>query len=503
MLTSKLKHWGILLLITVFALLTASCTKHDYASVIPKDATVVTALQLNQLAQDARLSESMAITRMKSLSQLVASGKTQEEVNAILDDPTLLGLDFESPAYLFMCADQSIGLSIRVDDDDRLDDVIHALAKQQLATKPVVRDDFAWTTLFVGIEMAYDDHTALLMLPTRNDVPSTVLKQRMAQYLTQGNEYQFAETDNMKWLDTDDKHPVKIYAHSSALPATLLSWVKTLLPTGVRANQVEMKAAIASEGNKLTLEASLFSSDKETQQKLNAADRDLKTLNGTFLTAAPDDFFLWGGIGCKGKKIVQLLKANKQTHDFLFLLERGIDIERMLSSVDGDLSVILPLLPNNDSWNRPEFILLGELGDKKFLNDVHEWQSTAGSYGITLKNENRAKNNYVMKADGYSLHWGVEEDNLYMASDAAFRMRAFATNSHFMDSLKEDVKKSKWFLCINLSSIDKHTPAWSVFTPAITSVTLSGRKATEIRCTITGREKQQSVLSQLLSHLVP
>lgn len=503
MLKSWLKNAVGLFVIALYCLLTASCTKHDYASAIPKDANLVAAMQLDQLASDVRLSESKAISRVKSFSGLIASGQTQEKVNAILEDPSLMGLDFDEPAFLFMTPDKCMGLSIRVDDSDLLDEVVRTLARQQLAGKPVERDDYTWTTLFIGVEMAYDAHTALLMLPTTTDMSSAVLRSRMTQYLKQDSEMQFAETENMKRIETDAKHPVKLYARATSLPTAFYDIIKGLLPAGVKAGNVEVEASLSNDRNKTTLEASVFSTDKQTDKLLKAADKDLRDINGEFTTAAPQDFFLWATIGCKGKKVVELMKKEKNTRDLLFLLERGIDIENMLSSVDGDLTLVLPQAPQKGQWEKQDFMLFGQLAHDDFLKDVNDWKASARDYGVNIGNEAGGKNHFTLKADSYSLHWGVDNKQLYLASDGAYRNRAFNGNSSLIESMKKEVKGCKWFVCINPGAQSVQMGPMGNMAKSVESVTISGTKATQIRICITGTDKEQNVIGQFLSRLIP
>ena len=114
---------------------------------------------------------------------------------------------------------------------------------------------------------------------------------------------------------------------------------------------------------------------------------------------------------------MNLLKQSEQAKQTLFMLERGIDIEQMLRSIDGDVTFVLPSEPAAEGISNTDFVAMATVKNSDFLSDVADWQRSARDYDITLSQ--KGKNQYLLKAQDMQMEWGVDGETLYVATPNA------------------------------------------------------------------------------------
>ena len=486
-----MKKSYIFCLASIFLLCMASCSKKDYMTVIPADATFVAQVNLADMAEQADLKNSSLVTMLKGYVGLVASGDDKELVKAVLDDPSIIGIDFNAPAYVFETKDHHWGLVLSVKDDDHLEETFKLLAKQQIASKPTEREGLMWTSLLGDINIAYNGQT-LLILMSQTESAQNMLRKQMTQLFEQDRDLSFFETDKMQKLEADDA-PIAIYSRMTALPSEMAQQMADFLPKGVRSTDVEMCISADFKEGGAILRATMFSENEKVQQLFEQADENMHKIQGDFLGAASDRFFAWISVGCRGEWLLNLLKQSEQAKQTLFMLERGIDIEQMLRNIDGDVTLVLPMEPSAEGAIKTDFMALATLKNSDFLADVSDWQSSARDYGITLSSN--GKNQYLMRSDDYQLNWGVDDHTLYFATPNAQAQRAFSSNTTPLADYQNDIEQSQFFAFINLASIDNSTLS------PLEALVIKSEKSGEIELRIVGKDKKTNLLSSFLKGL--
>ena len=465
-----------------------SCNKNEYMTVIPADATFVTQINLADVAEQSDLKKAPIINLLKGYIGLVASGEDKELVRAVLDDPSIIGIDFSSPAYIFETIDHHWGLVLKVRDEDHLDDTFKALTKQQIASKPTERDGLLWTSLLDDINIAYNSQTLLILTSSAETAPN-MLRRQMTQLFNQESELSFFETDKMQKLNMSDA-PIAVYSHMAALPQEMSQKLAGFLPKGVRCVDVEMCMSANFKEGEAVLHVSMFSENEKVQQLFEQADEHLYKIRGDYIGAASDSFFAWISVGCQGEWLLNLLKQSEEAKQTLFMLERGIDIEQMLRGIDGDVTFVLPSEPAVDGMRKTDFMALATLKNNDFLADVSDWQRTARDYGIILSN--CGKNQYLMRTDDYQLNWGVDNHTLYFATPNAQTQRAFSANATPLADYQDEIKSSQFFTYINLAAVNN-----SNLSP-LEAIVIKSEKTGEWEMRVVGKDKQTNLLSSFL-----
>lgn len=472
-------------------LMCASCSKKDSVTLIPADATFVAQVNLSDLADEADLKNNPLVSIAKGYIGLVVSGDEKKLLSDILDNPSVMGVDFTTPAYVFETTDHCWGLVLKVDDAGDLEDFFTAMSKQQIASKPTERDKLMWTTLLGDINLAYDDDRLLIFTAQQDDATPASLKRQMTALFSQDNDHSFRSSNHMDKLDGADA-PIAIYSRMAALPQDMMTTFAEWLPEGVRAADVEVCMSLAFRDGGAVLRASMFSDNDRTQVLFDENNAHLHKIQGEFIDAASDRFFAWVSMGCEGAWLLKMLKQNEQAKQLLFMLERGIDIEQMLRSIDGDLTLVLPTEVSSDVSQTP-FIALARIQNSDFLNDVSDWTRTARDYGITLSQT--GQHQYVMKSQDLQLRWGVEERILYFATDQAALQKAFTPSSSPLSAYEDEIRNAQFFAFLNLQAVPdmQRTP----FEAAV----LKSDQMGEWELRVIGKDKHKSLLAQAIDML--
>ena len=476
----------ILTLLFVSAVM-VSCSRTEYTDVIPADATFVASVDLNHLSQDANLANSPVVQLLKTFGAEVVD---RQLLTTLIDNPSEIGIDFKSPAYVFETKSRMLGLVLSVSDEDKLEELFALLSKKQLVGKLVEKDGCQWSTLLGDIPFAFNDHALVFMAPFADELSATMLKNQLSELLQQSEEQSFTKTEQFDRMSAGDAS-VRLYSRMSALPSDYAETIAEFLPEGVRAADVEVLSTIAFEKGEAILHASLFSANPQVQQVLEDNDKQMHTISGEFLNAPSEGFFVWFTVGCKGDWLLQRLKSNEQAKQLLFMLERGIDIEKMLKAVDGDFTLIVPNVPASSV---PDFLLLAHLDNTDFLKDVDYWQKSASDYGISLVSD--GKNQYRLLADGFELDWGVDGKTLYLASSASMIRNAFTPRSSLLQPFADDINQSQLFAYVNASAFDDPTFA----TMGIKCFQLRQEKTGEMEIRVQMNDDSTNILEQLLNN---
>ena len=469
----------------------ASCSKKDYMTVIPADATFVAQINLADLAEQADLQNAPVIRTLKGYVGLIASGEEKEMVKAVLDDPSIIGVDFAAPAYVFETIDHHWGLVLCVKDNDHLDETFKVLAKQQIAAKPTERDGLMWTSLLDDINIAYDNQRLLILTAHSESAAPNALKRQMSQLFEQDKDLSFFETDKMLKLESTDA-PISIYSRMAALPQDMVQQMTGFLPKGVRSADVEVCiSADFREGNAV-LRATMFSDNEKIQQLFEQADENMYKIQGDYLGAASDHSFAWISVGCQGEWLHNLLKQSEQAKQALFMLERGIDIEQMLRSIDGDVTFVLPSEPAAEGFAKTDFIAMATVKNSDFLSDVADWQRSARDYGITLSE--KGKNQYLLKAQDMQMEWGVDGETLYFTTPNAVLQKAFSQNGSLLSAYKDEIKDSQFFALVNMQAL----PSPNMNKIPLNAIVMKSERTGEVEIRLEGKTPSRSLLAQML-----
>jgi len=428
----------------------ASCHKTDYIQAIPQDASFVVSANIADMAAEADLRNSSLMQTLNSYMGLITAPDARQQLQHYIDAPADMGIDFTRPLYFFMAGDFA-GLTMCVADEGNVEKFVRMLASQNLCRGASEADGVKTALLLDDVVLNYDSHTLLLLTNVEKGSVAQA-RQVAAQLMKQDKELSFAATEAYGKMDDKDDCDIVAYSNGAALSGELLESIKSFLPTGIRPVDIELISSVSFLKGRAVLTANVEGKSNVARKLLEEGNDNFHKIEGRYIDLPQEGFAVWACMGVKGPWLLEHLKQGNQTRQVLLLIERAIDIEQIIRSIDGDVAVTLPrdVLAGKD-LAAADFMLMAQLDDTDFLKDVDYWQKTMKDYGATMTKTKG--NDYILKASDYTLNWGVDGKDVYFASPRMFAANVTSQRSKALEPMKDDIKKNQVFIYCNLDAV--------------------------------------------------
>ncbi len=475
-----IKFYTIGLFTMLLSLFAVSCSQgdcEDYEMVIPKDAYMVVAVNLNNVVKKSDLSHSPLFKMvLNSLSSVLGSGM-KKKMDAVVDNPSLTGIDYESPAYAFEMKGNYFGLTMKVEDENLLKEFINSLVEQNLCTKIKEHDGLCWSSLLNDIELVYSDNT--LMLVTQLEGGNKQMTEKlMCLLMQQDYDNSFVSTDKYTKIKGLSYEDVQLYANMAALPNEILESYKQLIPVGAGYSNMEIVACVGFNKGSIDIKAICFSNNAKVQKQIENYSLAFKKMDGYYSDKVPENCNLWMCAGINGDKLLEILKHIPQLKEILLAANLGVDFDNMLRAVNGDML----LYTSENKQSADEICMRAQLDNTDFMNDVSYWQQSAKDYGVSLKSV--GKNQYLIKGDDMNFYWAVDGKELYFGKEMYKPLKKQSDNK-FMDEIKEN----NLFVYIDASA----------YSPLLKSIVITSDKSGELDIKINATDRSKNILKGILN----
>ena len=484
------------LVLAILAL--CSCNNTDYQKVIPANATLVVKANMKAITEKADLKNSKAMKMLDESLVAVVKGKDMKQVKEYVDDPMKMGIDFSMPVYFFMVG-EDLGLTMKVSNESDVKDFLQVLNKQGLSSKPQEKNGLMCGTLVDDIYYSYDDNTFLLLASMNKGGGSKMGK--IAQQLMEMDEKDsFVGTEAYDRLNEEDDDLVT-YTNGKWGKDILSNVMSTVLPASVDVKDLDVFLSLNFENGKASFKTHVCGKTERAQALIDEADKNFGMIDGKYLDNVSENMLMWFGTNVKGEWALNKLKESKSTKEMLFMMERAIDIEQMLRAVEGDVALELQMLDTDmDAKDSFGYVAQAELKNTDFLADVDDWKASMKDYGMSMSD--KGKNQYLLTMDDQSYLWGVQDKDLYLASEKADLK---GSGAKFLDAYKDDIKKNKLYLYMNLSKVPfvdfaKQSGLNFLTEPLekLESAVVRSASSDEVTLTINLKDKDENFLKQIL-----
>lgn len=447
-----MKNFRLMAIAALVLVALASCHKTDYIQVIPQESSLVVSANIAKMATDGDLANSNLMGVVNQYMGLITVGDARQQFQHYVDNPADLGVDFTQPVYFFKAGDIT-GVTMRVADDDDVEKFVQMLNSQGLCSNVQTVDGVKLTQFLDDIVFAYNAHTMLMLANVSGSLVQT--RQIAAQLMNQDKASSFVETEAYDEMDDQSDRDIVAYTNGAALSGELLESIKSMLPTGIRPIDIELFSSVEFEKGKAVLKAEITGKSQTAQKLLDEGDDNFYKIKGRYLEPQ-EDFAAWMAMGVKGGWLLDHLKQNPQAKQTLLMLERAIDVEAIIRSIDGDVAITFSKdFDTEKGLAGADFMLMANVENTDFLEDVDYWQKTMKQYGVSMS---RTKgNDYVLTANDFSLNWGVDDKDVYFASAKMFAANATAQRSQLLSSRDEEIKDSQFYIYVNLETLLKRT----------------------------------------------
>lgn len=432
----------------VVILVLCSCSKKDYLKVIPADAAVVASVNLKSLSEKSDFAHSALMGMMER----VVDGD-MGELQEYKDNPMATGIDFTQPLYLFLMQNNVYGIVAKVSDRGDFEKFIAALRKQDIASRPVEKNGVMCGTM--GTTNYAFNNDVLLMVDGDGASTNTLVG------MMENEGESFVDTEAYgRMSDADDKDIV-VYANLGYLPEGVQKEFKKNAVDGLlNMGDVELLSSIDFAKGSAIMKTKWWGKTAKAQKTIDEMKDGLRKIDGDFLDDLPNDLFVWIGIGTTGEKALERLKGNAQTKEALFMLERGVDVEQMIRSIDGDVSLAFSGISDFLFDLKMDISVRAKLKSSAFLEDVDYWKKSMVDYGMSMRGN--GKNSYILTLDGEDLYWGVDGDELYFYLPKSYQRMRSESGFSALKEYEKEIKKSHYFMYIDLRQILKTNGFYSI-----------------------------------------
>ncbi len=465
--------WSLLVVSLMMIVSSCSDSKQDYVCVIPNDATAVVGMDLNSLALKSELGSSSAITTLKKYMGVFISTDARTKMETLIDDPSLSGLDFSQPAYMFMTPNQCVGLTFKVDDCSMLENIIETLAGQGICSGIKEHDGYQWSTLMDDINICFSDNTLLLMTQLEGTAMSgsARLQSLMLSLMQMPSEESFASGDCFRRMNSQECGDIQFYANLAVVPSEYMQNVKLPLPVGARYSDIQLVGGADFNKGGAMLKTQLYSDSEKVQKMIDDIYSSFKPIEGQFTDNAGDYICFTAGVN--GGKILNYLKAIPQVKEYLIGANLAIDCDNIIKSFDGD---ILFCMNSGNSYS-----LYAHMGNADVMKDIDDWKQSAEEYGFGFSEV--GSNQYRIIVDDNDWFMAYSKETLYVGSEA--RELSNGTKS---DRLPEEQKGRNIFVNVNMK--DRY--------PLVDKVVITSSGVGEMTYVIDMRDKSENILKILL-----
>lgn len=480
-----------------------SCTNTDYQKTIPANATLVVKADMKSISEKTDFQNLKMRGLLEGVMATVVKGKDLKAVRDYVDDPMKMGIDWSMPIYFFMVGDETLGLTMKVNDDDGVKDFILLLKDQGMASKPVDKDGLMCGTLFDDIHYAYDANSLLLLASMKGGGSST-MSRMVRELMNQNEKDSFISTELFDRMNEEEKDIVSCSNGEvpKGMGALSTAFSTLLLPPTVKAKDLYFVSWGNFENGQMVFSSHVYGKTEKAQKALQEMDNQLGAIEGKYIGRASDKTLVWAGAHVKGDWMLGKLKGVKDIKELLFMAERAIDIEQMLRTVDGDMAVELRVEEADYNAKDPfGYVAYAELKNTDFLADVDDWKQSMKEFG--MKMQDNGENQYVLVANKDTIGWGVQDKDLYFVS-ANSNVQEQGGNPS-LEACKDDIQKNKFYLWVDLTKIPwakfaqkNLTPIFAEPLSKLNVLVVKASSADEVTLTLELKNKDENILKQLL-----
>ena len=321
------------------------------------------------------------------------------------------------------------------------------LAKQKICQSVKQRRGFRFTVLKDSWVVGFSDKALLVMGPVTISAQSE-LQNAMAKYLKQNEDDGIKSTPIFNKLDSIGS-PIAMVIQAQALPEKFVAPFTIGAPKNAEASQVLIAAAASIDNGCLDIKGKTFSFNREVDKALKDAFKSYRPIKGRYAKSMPSNALMGMFINVNGKKFINLLHNNKGLQALLTGINSAIDIDNIIRSVDGDMSIVIPSYTGDDL----NLSMAAELSETPWLADIPYWMQSCpkGSRIVPW-----GKNAYYYTNDKTTFYFGVSPDKQFLSGNSKEQALASVrpTENPISSSLQQKIVGSKMVMIINWTSVE-------------------------------------------------
>lgn len=424
---NRMKKTRFFIIASLMIVLMSACSDNDYLNAIPSKSTAVISIDMSRLnGQEQEQNQEHILKTMLHV-----------------DDVSKCGLDVKEKVYLFETIDGNLGLCAKVADEGDVSNWLSELSQQRICSTVTERKGFHFAVLKDSWLVGFSSKALLVMGPVVAEAQAEMQRQ-MVRYLNADEDAGIKSSKLFAQLDSIDS-PMAMVAQAVALPEKFVAPFTLGAPKDADASQIVIAAGMDVEDGVLKIVGRTFSFNPSINQALVKSQQVFRPIQGDYVQSMPDDAMAGIFMNVAGSRFLPLVQSNQGLQTLLMGINASIDMDNILRSVDGDMSIVLPTL----GADHMQMMMAARLSHAKWLSDVDYWKQSCPK-GSTIGNW---KSNAFCYSSGKTcFYFGVTDDKQFFSgNDEVSAESSIRPSSHPISKRVQNmIRGEKMVMVINL-----------------------------------------------------
>lgn len=424
---NRMKKTRFFIIASLMIVLMSACSDNDYLNAIPSKSTAVISIDMSRLnGQEQEQNQEHILKTMLHV-----------------DDVSKCGLDVKEKVYLFETIDGNLGLCAKVADEGDVSNWLSELSQQRICSTVTERKGFHFAVLKDSWLVGFSSKALLVMGPVVAEAQAEMQRQ-MVRYLNADEDAGIKSSKLFAQLDSIDS-PMAMVAQAMAFPEKFVAPFTLGAPKDADASQIVIAAGMDVEDGVLKIAGRTFSFNPSINQALVKSQQVFRPIQGDYVQSMPDDAMAGIFMNVAGSRFLPLVQSNQGLQTLLMGINASIDMDNILRSVDGDMSIVLPTL----GADHMQMMMAARLSHAKWLSDVDYWKQSCPK-GSTIGNW---KSNAFCYSSGKTcFYFGVTDDKQFFSgNDEVSAESSIRPSSHPVSKRVQNmIRGEKMVMVINL-----------------------------------------------------
>ena len=457
--------------------LVACSPKTEYTHALPKDASVVVAMDLDEMAQKSGLASTegqTVVNKLKGFLKGGLQGDAAQLAERIIDSPSESGLALEEKVYMFATPHaQAFAILAKVADESKIESMLEMLQKESIATSLKEEAECRWAKIGNAV-CGFNNGTFLLVQPAKGDADG--MKNSLFSWMRQQEGEGYAALPEFARLK-EDGNDLASTLNLTVVPYELTTTLRMGLSADIRLEDIKYLLTANFEQGKVVVHSESLIQNARIQGFFDAMNEVTQSIQGKLLDCYQGNTMLWAGGHIQGKELYNMLCQNPAIKRMLDNPLLPVDVEYIFSSIDGDFAI------GSAPGLSGQYLLYADVTNNDFLKTFEDLRPLLALTGGQITLDKLGASEYLMRTLYGNFWFGVKNKRLYVTNNPTWAEEAGRTYgaSLAVKPWAVEVKDNRLFASANLAIL--------------------GELMNNYRYSPTGNKQTDMALRMLMNHL--
>ena len=431
--------------------LAACSSKTEYTHALPKDASVVVALDLDEMAQKSGLASAegqTVVNKLKGFLKGGLQGDAAQLAERIIDSPAESGLALDEKVYMFATPHaQAFAVLAKVADDGKVEAMLEMLQKESIATSLKEEPECRWTKIGNAV-CGFNNGTFLMVQPMKGDADG--MKGTLFSWMRQKEGEGYTALPEFERLK-EDGNDIASTLNLTVVPYELTTTLRMGLSADIRLEDIKYLLTANFEQGKVVVRSESLIQNSKIQGFFDAMNEVTQPIQGKLLDCYQGNTMLWAGGHIQGKELYNMLCKNPAIKRMLDNPLLPVDVEYIFSSIDGDFAI------GNASVLTGQYLLYADVTNNDFLKTFEDLRPLLALTGGQITLDKLGESEFLMRTYYGNFWFGVKNKRLYVTNNQTWAEEAGRTYgaSLAVKPWAVEAKENRLFASANLSVLGR------------------------------------------------